>query len=77
MPVEQARASLEKPKADEAFCAEVMAEEDVEARVAVITAESFDGFFGGLSYPPAPEDDAPRGEGRARRSLGENPPRRR
>jgi len=54
-----------------------MAEEDVEARAALITAESFDGFFGGLSYPPAPEGDAPRGEGRARRSLGENPPRRR
>ena len=47
MPVEQARASLEKLKADEAFCAEVMAEEDAEARVALIVAEGYDGFFGG------------------------------
>ncbi len=47
MSVEQAKACVEKMTCDAAFRAEVMAEEDAEARVALIVAEGYDGFFGG------------------------------
>jgi len=39
---EAAQAFVEKMKSDEAFRARVMAEEDVEARMALIGAEGFD-----------------------------------
>ena len=42
MSVDQAKAFVEKMKSDEAFRAKVMAEEDVEARMALIGAEGFD-----------------------------------
>jgi predicted ribosomally synthesized peptide with nif11-like leader len=42
MSAEQAKAFVEKMKSDEAFRARVMAEEDVEARMALIGAEGFD-----------------------------------
>ena len=42
MSVEQATACVEKLKSDAAFRAKVMAEEDVEARLALIGAEGFD-----------------------------------
>ena len=42
MSVDQAKAFIEKMKSDEAFRARVMAEEDVEARLALIGAEGFD-----------------------------------
>jgi predicted ribosomally synthesized peptide with nif11-like leader len=42
MSEEAARAFIEKMKSDEAFRARVMAEEDVEARMALIGAEGFD-----------------------------------
>ena len=42
MSEDQAKAFVEKMKSDEAFRAKVMAEEDVEARVALIHAEGFD-----------------------------------
>jgi len=42
MSEDQAKAFVEKMKSDEAFCAKVMAEEDVEARMALIGAEGFD-----------------------------------
>ena len=42
MSVEQAKAFIEKMKRDEAFRAKVLAEEDVEARMALIGAEGFD-----------------------------------
>jgi len=42
MSEEQAQAFVEKMKRDEAFRAKVMAEEGVEARMALIGAEGFD-----------------------------------
>ena len=42
MSKEAAQAFVEKMKSDEAFRARVMAEEDVEARMALIAAEGFD-----------------------------------
>lgn len=42
MSAEQAKAFVEKMKSDEAFRARVIAEEDVEARMALIVAEGFD-----------------------------------
>ena len=42
MSVDQAKAFVEKMKSDEAFRAKVMAEEDAEARMALIGAEGFD-----------------------------------
>ncbi|MEI6449731.1 MAG: Nif11-like leader peptide family natural product precursor [Actinomycetes bacterium] len=42
MSVDQAKAFVERMKSDEAFSARVMAEEDVEARMALILAEGFD-----------------------------------
>ena len=42
MSVDQVKAFIEKMKSDEAFRARVMAEEDVEARLALIGAEGFD-----------------------------------
>ncbi|MEI6503438.1 MAG: Nif11-like leader peptide family RiPP precursor [Armatimonadota bacterium] len=42
MSVEQTQMFLEKMKSDEAFRARVLAEEDVEARMALIGAEGFD-----------------------------------
>jgi len=42
MSEEQAKACVERIKSDEAFRARVMAEEDVEARMALIVAEGFD-----------------------------------
>jgi len=42
MSEDQAKAFVEKMKSDEAFRAKVMAEEDVEARMALIVAEGFD-----------------------------------
>jgi predicted ribosomally synthesized peptide with nif11-like leader len=42
MSEDQARAFVERMKSDEAFRAKVMAEEDVEARLALIHAEGFD-----------------------------------
>ena len=42
MSEDQAKAFVEKMKSDEAFRAKVMAEEDVEARMALIGAEGFD-----------------------------------
>jgi len=42
MSKEAAQAFVEKMKSDEAFRAKVMAEEDVEARMALIVAEGFD-----------------------------------
>ena len=42
MSEDQARAFIERMKSDEAFRAKVMAEEDVEARLALIHAEGFD-----------------------------------
>ena len=42
MSEDQAKACVEKMKSDEAFRAKVMAEEDVEARMALIVAEGFD-----------------------------------
>ena len=39
---DQAKAFIERMKSDEAFRAKVMAEEDVEARMALISAEGFD-----------------------------------
>ena len=42
MSKEAAQAFVEKMKSDEAFRAGVMAEEDVEARMALIRAEGFD-----------------------------------
>ena len=42
MSAEQAKAFVEKMKSDEAFRERVMAEEDVEARMALIGAEGFD-----------------------------------
>ena len=42
MSADQAKAFVEKMKSDEAFRARVMAEEDVEARLALIGAEGFD-----------------------------------
>jgi predicted ribosomally synthesized peptide with nif11-like leader len=42
MSAEQAKAFIEKMKSDEAFRARVMAAEDVDARMALITAEGFD-----------------------------------
>jgi len=42
MSADQAKAFIEKMKSDEAFSARVMAEEDVEARMALIGAEGFD-----------------------------------
>ena len=42
MSVDQSKAFVEKMKSDKAFRARVMAEEDVEARLALITAEGFD-----------------------------------
>ena len=42
MSVDQAKAFVEKMKADEAFRARVMAVEDVDARMALIVAEGFD-----------------------------------
>jgi predicted ribosomally synthesized peptide with nif11-like leader len=42
MSEDQAKAFVEKMKSDEAFRARVMAEEDAEARMALISAEGFD-----------------------------------
>ena len=42
MSEDQAKAFVEKMKSDEAFRVRVMAEEDVEARMALIVAEGFD-----------------------------------
>ncbi len=42
MSVDHAKAFVEKMKSDEAFRERVMAEEDVEARMALIVAEGFD-----------------------------------
>ena len=42
MSQEAAKAFIEKMKSDDAFRAKVMAEEDVEARLALIGAEGFD-----------------------------------
>jgi predicted ribosomally synthesized peptide with nif11-like leader len=42
MPVDQAKAFIERMKNDEAFRARVLAEEDVAARMALIAAEGFD-----------------------------------
>ena len=42
MSQEAAKAFIERMKSDEAFRARVMAEEGVEARMALITAEGFD-----------------------------------
>ena len=42
MSEEQAKAFVEKMRSDDAFRAKVMAEEDVEARMALIGAEGFD-----------------------------------
>ncbi|MEI6450628.1 MAG: Nif11-like leader peptide family RiPP precursor [Actinomycetes bacterium] len=42
MSEEQAKACVERLKSDEAFRARVMAEEDVDARMALISAEGFD-----------------------------------
>ena len=42
MSAEQAKAFVEKMKSDEAFRAKVMAEEDLEARMALIGTEGFD-----------------------------------
>jgi len=42
MSKEAAQAFIERMKSDEAFRAKVMAEEDVEARLALIHAEGFD-----------------------------------
>jgi len=42
MSEDQAKAFIEKMKSDDAFRARVMAEEDVEARMALIGAEGFD-----------------------------------
>ena len=42
MSEDQAKAFVEKMKSDEDFRAKVMAEEDVEARMALIVAEGFD-----------------------------------
>ena len=42
MSEEQAKACVEKMKSDEAFRARVLAEENVEARMALILAEGFD-----------------------------------
>ena len=42
MSKEAAQAFIEKMKSDEAFRAKVMAEDDVEARLALIGAEGFD-----------------------------------
>jgi predicted ribosomally synthesized peptide with nif11-like leader len=42
MSVEQAKAFVEKMKADEAFRAKVMAVEDADARMALSAAEGFD-----------------------------------
>ena len=42
MSEDQAKAFVERMKSDSAFRAQVMAEEDVEARLALIHAEGFD-----------------------------------